>query len=53
VDEVVLEEFSQKYIVPEYLFDVNYLGGWDRIYKDLYDSNGVWAQVVLELADEF
>ncbi len=52
VDEAVGVEFSEKYIVPEYLFDVNYLGGWDRIQKDLYDPEGAWSRIVLELANE-
>jgi len=52
VDEEVAKEFLDKYIVPEYLFDVNFLGGWEQIQKDLYDPDGAWSRIVLELANE-
>lgn len=52
VDESVQAEFSSQFPVPEFLFDVDYLGGWERVHKELYDSSGVWTTIILELAGE-
>lgn len=52
VDDAVLAEFSREYPTPEFLFDVDYLGGWDTVYQTLYDNQGVWGKILLELAHE-
>jgi sulfate/thiosulfate-binding protein len=52
VDEEILEEFKNRYPVPSLLFDISYLGGWENVSKDIYGPEGVWAQIIRELADE-
>jgi sulfate transport system substrate-binding protein len=52
VDEDVLQEFKATYPVPEYLFTVDYLGGWESIQKKLYDKSGIWSKIVEELGNE-
>jgi sulfate transport system substrate-binding protein len=52
VDKSVLEEFSAEYPIPEYLFDVESMGGWSRIHSNLYASRGVWDKIILEIAGE-
>lgn len=52
VDEKVLDEFSDQYPEPVMLFDILYLGGWDRVFEEIYSSEGVWSQIILELANE-
>ena len=52
VDNEILEEFKEQYPVPKYLFDIHYLGGWDRIQKELYGKDGIWTKVIEELAYE-
>ena len=52
VDEEVAEVFSDKFPRPEMLFDIHYLGGWENVHTTLYGSNGVWTEVIDELARE-
>ncbi|UCH98641.1 MAG: sulfate ABC transporter substrate-binding protein, partial [Candidatus Aminicenantes bacterium] len=40
VDETVAREFESKYPVPSLLFDVSYLGGWEKISRDIYGPEG-------------
>jgi len=50
VNEEVATEFSQQYPQPEYLFDINYLGGWETVDKTIFGADGVWTQIVEEIA---
>lgn len=52
VDEQVAIEFSQKYPQPKHLFNIEYLGGWDKIHESIYGTNGVWTKVMEELGHE-
>jgi len=52
IDEEIAAEFSQQYPQPKYLFDIDYLGGWDTIHETIYGSNGVWTQIMEELGHE-
>ena len=52
VDEEILEEFKSQYPVPPLLFDTSYLGGWENVSKDIYGPEGVWTQIIRELANE-
>jgi len=49
VDEVVAAESKDKYTVPEGLFDISYLGGWDKVREELYSKRGIWYQVLADL----
>ncbi|MBN2374501.1 sulfate ABC transporter substrate-binding protein [bacterium] len=52
VDDEVMEGFAERYPVPIYLFDINYLGGWGRVEKDIFGQEGIWTKIVEELAKE-
>jgi sulfate/thiosulfate-binding protein len=52
VDEEIAREFVNKYPVPSLLFDVSYLGGWEKISRDIYGPEGIWTQIIQELANE-
>jgi len=52
VDKELAQELQNKYPVPEYLFDVNYLGGWRSIKEELYGPDGIWTKIIEELTHE-
>ena len=52
IDDEVVKEFAAKYPVPQYLFDMKYLGGWPAVQKGLYGPEGVWTKIIQELAHE-
>jgi sulfate/thiosulfate transport system substrate-binding protein len=52
IDGEVAQEFAAKYPVPQYLFDMKYLGGWPAVQKELYGPEGVWTKIIQELANE-
>ncbi|ACS99938.1 sulfate ABC transporter substrate-binding protein [Paenibacillus sp. JDR-2] len=46
VDDKIAEESKDKYVVPEGLFDISYLGGWKEVRQNLYSKKGIWYQVL-------
>ena len=52
VNQEAAQEFKGKFPVPKYLFDTNYLGGWDSVQESIYGKNGVWTKIIEELATE-
>ncbi|MNR57919.1 Sulfate-binding protein precursor [compost metagenome] len=46
VDEQVYAENKARYPVPAGLFDISYLGGWDKVRTTLYSKRGIWYQVL-------
>lgn len=46
VDEQTAAEYADKYAQPKELFDISYLGGWDKVRSTLYSKKGVWYQVL-------
>ncbi len=52
VDDEVSKEFESKYPVPPQLFDIHYLGGWEKVTRDIYAPEGIWSQIIQELANE-
>ncbi|MCI0471357.1 MAG: sulfate ABC transporter substrate-binding protein [Candidatus Aminicenantes bacterium] len=52
VDPLVFKEFESKYPTPPLLFDIQYLGGWEKVTTDIYGEAGVWTKIINELADE-
>lgn len=52
VDEEAAKEFAGKYPVPPLLFDISYLGGWEKVNEVVYGSEGIWSQIIRELGDE-
>lgn len=49
VDEVVAEESKDQFTIPAGLFDISYLGGWDKVREELYSKRGIWYQVLADL----
>jgi sulfate/thiosulfate-binding protein len=52
VVEEVIGEFAAKYPVPPLLFDISYLGGWEKVSQEIYGPKGIWSQIMQELAEE-
>ena len=48
VNEEVAKEYAAKYPVPKYLFNINYLGGWNQVENEIYGKNGVWTKIIEE-----
>ncbi|AIQ62905.1 sulfate ABC transporter substrate-binding protein [Paenibacillus stellifer] len=46
VDQNVYKENASRFPVPEGLFDISYLGGWNEVRSTLYSKKGVWYQVL-------
>jgi sulfate/thiosulfate-binding protein len=52
VDREVAAEFAQTYPQPMYLFDITYLGGWNKVFDSIFGSSGIWTLIMEELAHE-
>ncbi|MBN2091269.1 sulfate ABC transporter substrate-binding protein [candidate division KSB1 bacterium] len=52
VDPEVATEFSAQYPTPQHLFNINYLGGWEKVIPEIFGENGVWTQITEELGNE-
>lgn len=52
VDEEIAEEFGDNYPLPSLLFDISYLGGWEKVTEEIYGEDGIWTRIIQELADE-
>lgn len=52
VDEEIAAEFTEQYPHPKYLFDINYLGGWDEVNATIFGPEGIWTKIMEELAHE-
>lgn len=52
VDAEVAAEFAKEFPQPVQLFDISYLGGWNAVHQNIYSSDGVWTQIMEELAHE-
>jgi len=52
VDDQCAKEFIMQYPVPENLFGIGYLGGWDTVYKTVFGMDGIWNEIISELANE-
>lgn len=42
----ISETYAEGYTVPSGLFDIDYLGGWDQVRRELYGKGGVWDRVL-------
>ncbi|RJP79303.1 MAG: sulfate ABC transporter substrate-binding protein [Candidatus Zixiibacteriota bacterium] len=40
----IAAEFAQKFPVPEMLFDMSFLGGWEGVEKTIYGPDGAWTR---------
>ena len=48
VDQNVLDKYKDTFPIPKYLFDINFLGGWDKVGETLYGSYGIWTRIFEE-----
>ncbi|GGG76764.1 sulfate ABC transporter substrate-binding protein [Paenibacillus radicis (ex Gao et al. 2016)] len=46
VEEKAAADTKGRYVEPEGMFDISYLGGWKEVRKTLYSKRGVWYQVL-------
>ncbi|AJS59803.1 sulfate ABC transporter substrate-binding protein [Paenibacillus sp. IHBB 10380] len=46
VNKKIYDENKSHYPIPEGLFDIEYLGGWNEVRETLYSKRGVWYQVL-------
>lgn len=46
INETVAAAYADQFPQPADLFDINYLGGWDKVRETLYSKRGVWYQVL-------
>ncbi|AJY77452.1 sulfate ABC transporter substrate-binding protein [Paenibacillus beijingensis] len=46
VNAEVEAAYKDRFTVPQGLFDIEYLGGWDEVKKTLYSKRGIWYQVL-------
>lgn len=52
VDDEILKEYLDQYPTPAYLFDIHYLGGWNKVEEEIYGHQGIWTKIVEELGHE-
>jgi sulfate/thiosulfate-binding protein len=52
VDGEVGAEFQSQFPKPGLLFDIAFLGGWDRVHTEIYGPEGIWTKIIEELAHE-
>ena len=48
VDPDIAKKYAANYKTPEGQFDINYLGGWAQVNKDLYGTGAVWDTILAE-----
>ncbi len=48
VDQAVAAKHADKYQTPAGQFDIDYLGGWEQVRKELYAKGALWDQIVME-----
>lgn len=46
VDSDIEKQYANQYKTPTGLFDISYLGGWDKVEKTFYNTGGIWEQVL-------
>jgi len=51
VVDAVAKEFASQYPVPAQLFDIGYIGGWEKVSTDMYGPEGAWTRIMNSLAD--
>lgn len=49
VNETIEAENESLFVRPKDLFDITYLGGWDKVRDRLYSKRGIWYQVLADL----
>ncbi|UJF31506.1 sulfate ABC transporter substrate-binding protein [Paenibacillus hexagrammi] len=48
VDETIAKQYEKNYQTPEGLFDINYLGGWTQVNKELYGKGALWESILAQ-----
>ncbi|MGG1517376.1 sulfate ABC transporter substrate-binding protein [Paenibacillus oryzisoli] len=44
----VAKKYEKNYTTPAGLFNIDYLGGWDKVNKELYGKGAIWETVLAE-----
>lgn len=50
VDPEIAREFGENFPTPTFPFGIEYLGGWAEVKKTIYGPEGIWTQIMQELA---
>lgn len=50
INQKIQRAFEDSYPVPERLFNIEYLGGWNKVLEKIYGPEGVWTKILVELA---
>jgi sulfate/thiosulfate transport system substrate-binding protein len=48
VDPTIAKQYEKNYQTPAGLFDINYLGGWTQVNKELYGKGALWESILAE-----
>lgn len=46
VADAVVKEFESRCPVPAMLFDIGFLGGWEKVSTDIYGPEGAWTRAM-------
>jgi sulfate/thiosulfate-binding protein len=44
----VAKQYEKNYTTPAGLFNIEYLGGWDKVNKELYGKGAIWETILAE-----
>jgi sulfate/thiosulfate-binding protein len=44
----VAKQYEKNYTTPPGLFNIEYLGGWDKVNKELYGKGAIWETILAE-----
>lgn len=44
----VAKKYEKNYTTPAGLFNIEYLGGWDKVNKELYGKGAIWETILAE-----
>ncbi len=46
VDKDIAKEYESQYPIPSQVFDIEFLGGWPKVQKELFDQASLWDKIV-------
>ncbi|TXK85431.1 sulfate ABC transporter substrate-binding protein [Paenibacillus sp. N3.4] len=44
----IAKQYEKNYTTPAGIFNIDYLGGWDKVNKELYGKGAIWETVLAE-----
>ncbi len=46
VDKDIAKEYESQYPIPSQAFDIEFLGGWPKVQKQLFDQESLWDKII-------